>query len=66
MDWEFVGGIAVVVVVMLVLIVVSIRNMNHGYTIGSGMFKMSDNNLEKDKHMDSADYDYYKDDGILK
>ena len=42
------------------------RNINHGYTSGSGMWKNSDNNLEKDKHLDPADYNYYDDKGIMK
>ena len=30
------------------------------------MFKRDDNNLEKDKHLDVSDYDYYNNKGKLK
>ena len=66
MDWEFIAGVIIIIAVILFLLVVALRNMNHNYTIGSGMFKMSENNLETDKHLDSADYNFYDDDGILK
>ena len=66
MDWEFIAGVIIIIAVILFLLVVALRNMNHNYPIGSGMFKMSENNLEKDKHLDSADYNFYDDDGILK
>lgn len=59
------GGIFLIGL-LIVIVVLARRNMNHGYTIGSGMFKMSDDNLEKDKRMDSADYNYYDTKGILK
>ena len=66
MDWELIGGVIAAAVILISLIVVAKRNMTHNYTIGSGMFKMSDNNLEKEKHLDSVDYNFYDDKGVLK
>lgn len=63
MDWELILSIVAAVVLILALVIVARRNMNHNYTIGSGMYKMSDNNLEKDKHVDPADFDYYNSKG---
>ena len=43
MDWEFLGNIALGVAfifLIIVFVVIARRNMNHNYTIGSGMFKM--------------------------
>lgn len=65
MDWELIGGI-ILVVLIIVVIIGARRNMNHSYTMGRNMFKMSNDNLEKEKHLDSADYNYYDDKGILK
>lgn len=62
---EIVGAI-VFFVVCIVLVAAAIRNANQGYTLGSGMFKSSDGNLEKDKHMDSSEYNYYDKDGKFK
>ena len=59
-------GVIILVVVIIILVVVGMRNANQNYTIGGGMFKNSDNNLNKDEHMDSSDYDYYDKDGKLK
>ena len=61
MDWELIIGLVIIVVVFIGMLIVARRNITHNYTIGSGMFKMSDNNLEKDKHLDSADYNFYDD-----
>ena len=69
MIWEIIGNIALCVafiVVIILIVVLARRNMNHNYTIGSGMFKMSDDNLQKDEHLDSADYNYYDNKGIFK
>ena len=63
---SFIGGIALFVVIYVIIVVVARRNMNHNYTIGSGMFKMSDDNLQKGEHLDSADYNYYDNKGVLK
>ncbi len=62
---EVIGDIALIIII-IVLIVVAVRNANQNYTIGGGMFKNSDNNLNKDEHMDSSDYNYYDKDGKLK
>ena len=59
-------GVIILVVVIIILVVVGMRNANQNYTIGGGMFKNSDNNLNKDEHMDSSDYNYYNKDGKLK
>lgn len=69
MDWEFLGNIALwvaFIVLIIVFVVIARRNMNHNYTIGSGMFKMSEDNLQKDEHLDSSDYNYYDSKGIFK
>lgn len=44
---------------IVIIIVLGIRNANHNYTLGSGMFKNSDNNLERDENVDISDYNYY-------
>lgn len=53
------GAIIFLAIVVFIGVIVGIRNANQNYTIGSGMFKKSDDNLEGDKHIDPADYDYY-------
>ncbi len=60
-DWLMFLGAAIVIAVIL-----GIRSANQSYTIGSGLFKNSDYNLDKDKHVDPADYDYYNKKGKLK
>ena len=65
MDWSLIGSIALAVGLLILIVVRARRNMNHNYTIGSGMFKMSEGNLEKGKHVDPADYNYYNNKGIL-
>ena len=49
----------ILIVVVIVFLIVGFRNANQNYTIGSGMFKNSDNNLDRDEHLDPSDYDYY-------
>lgn len=49
------------IVIIIVVVILALRSANHNYTLGSGMFKSSDNNLEKDKHNDISDYNYYND-----
>lgn len=49
----------ILIVVVIIFIIVFFRNANHNYTIGSGMFKNSDNNLDRDEYLDPSDYDYY-------
>lgn len=46
-------------VVIILFVVIGYRTINHNYTVGSGLFKRSDNNLEKNEHLDVSDYDYY-------
>jgi hypothetical protein len=59
-------GWLVILVVFVGTGVAKVRTANHDYTAGSGMFKRDDNNLEKDKHLDVSDYDYYNKKGKLK
>ena len=54
------------IAVIVIFCGIAFRTINHNYTIGSGMFKSSEDNLEKDKHLDVSDYDYYNKDGKLK
>ena len=56
----------VFVVVIILVLALAVRNMNHNYTAGKGMFKNSDNNLEKDEKMDASDYDYFDDKGNMR
>lgn len=58
--------IFLLLVAIILIIWIAARNANHGYTIGSGMFKNSDNNLDKDEHLDVSDYDYYNKKGKFK
>lgn len=60
MEW------VILLVIVVILAVITIRNANHSYTIGSGMFKNSDNNLNKDEHLDASDFDYYNKNDKLK
>ena len=62
MIWELLICMAIVIVMSIA----ARRTMNHNYTIGSGMFKMSEENLRKHDHMDSSKYNYYDEKGILK
>ncbi len=59
-------GWLVFVVIFVVMGVAGARGANHNYTQGSNLFKQSDDNLEKDKHLDVSDYDYYNKDGKFK
>ena len=59
-------GWLVILVVVVGTGVAKVRNANHDYTAGSGMFKRDDNNLEKDKHLDVSDYEKKKKKGKLK
>ncbi len=56
----------IIIVIGIIIIAVGFRSANHNYTIGSGMFKNSDENLNKDEHIDPSDYDYYNKKGKLK
>lgn len=60
MGWFIVLG----AVLVILLGVCYRRNINHGYRMGSGLFKSSDDNLdEKDEFCDK---DYYDKDDSLK
>lgn len=61
MGWFF-----LLCIVLILFAVVIARRANHNYTIGSGLFKNSDNNLEKDEKIDVSDYDYYNTNGKLR
>lgn len=52
--WLIFLGIMIAIFVLL-----GWRNANQNYTAGSGLFKHSDYNLQKDEHMDASDYNYY-------
>ncbi len=52
-------GWFILLAVVVVAVILGMRNANHSYTIGSGMFKNSDDNLNKDEHIDVSDFDYY-------
>lgn len=56
-EWVYI--IIILVIVIVIGIISGIRNANHSYTIGSGMFKYSDDNLNKDKKLDASDFNYY-------
>ena len=62
---EIVGWIILAVIVVIFVIGLS-RKVNENYTFGSGMFKNSDANLEKDDHVDPSDYNYYDKKGKFK
>ena len=63
---SFIGGIVLFIVVYAIIIMVAKRNANHNYTLGSGMFKNSENNLRKEEHLNTVDYNYYDNNGVLK
>ncbi len=54
------------IIVVVIAVALALRNANHGYTIGKGMYKSSEDNLSADEHLDPSDYDYYDKDGKLK
>ena len=53
-------------IMIAIFVVLGLRNANQNYTIGSGMFKRSDDNLQKDEHMDASDFNYYNDTDKMK
>ena len=63
-EWVYI--IIILVIVIVIGIISGIRNANHSYTIGSGMFKNSNDNLEKGKHVDISDFEYYNKEDKLK
>lgn len=56
----------ILLVIIVFFVVVGLRAANQNYTAGSGLFKRSDNNLEKDEHLDISDYNYYNNKDKLK
>lgn len=60
MAWVVYGFLGAAVVVWAA---VAFRNASHNYTVGSGMFKSSKNNLNADEHVDPCDYNYYDNEG---
>lgn len=61
MGWLFV----LFCIVMVIFAVVFARKANHGYTFGSGLFRNSDGNLDRDEKRDVSDFDYYNDKGKM-
>lgn len=51
---------------IILFVVVALRVANHRYTFGTTLFKNSDNNLEKDSHVDVTDYKYYDHKGKMR
>ena len=56
----------ILLVIIVFFVVVGLSAANQNYTAGSGLFKRSDNNLEKDEHLDISDYNYYNNKDKLK
>ncbi len=54
MEW-----VLLFVLFVIVAFILGVRTANQNYTAGGGMFKRSDNNLNKDEHMDASDFNYY-------
>lgn len=63
---EWVYLIIILVIVIVLGIIGGTRNANHNYTIGSGMFKDSNDNLSKEKESDASDFEYYNQKDKLK
>ena len=59
-------GWIVLCIIIVLIAAVGFRNANHNYTFGSGLFKRSEANLEKNKYLDPADYQYYNSKDKLK
>lgn len=59
------GWLWIVFVVIIILVVFArVLSQNINYSIGSGMFKNSENNLDEPE--DISDKDYFDKDGMLK
>lgn len=57
--------IVTAIIVIILLVVGSKMSRDHGYTIGKGMFKNSEYNLDKDKKSkDVSDFDYWSKDQL--
>lgn len=46
-------------IMIAIFVVLGLRSANESYTAGSGMFKRSEGNLQRDEHLDASDYNYY-------
>ena len=55
-----------IVIAFVFAMVIRARKADQNYTIGSGLYKDSDYNLEKQRHADACDYNYYNDTDKLK
>ena len=53
-------------IMIAIFVVLGLRNANQNYTAGSGLFKRSENNLQRDEHLDASDFNYYNDTDKLK
>ncbi len=53
-------------VIFIIMIVVKSRNMDKDYTLGKGIFKNSEHNIELEKNSDISDNNYYNDTDKLK
>ena len=51
---------------VVLFVVIGIRQANHNYTIGSGMFKSSDDHITGQRQKDASDFDYYNDTDKMK
>lgn len=58
--------IFVAIIVIVLLIISAKMSKDQGYTIGKGMFKNSEYNLDndKDKPKDASDFDYWNKDQL--
>ncbi|MBQ4569408.1 MAG: hypothetical protein IJA62_05085 [Ruminococcus sp.] len=59
MGWLILGLLSVILIGICYR-----RSINHGYRMGSGLFKSSDYNLDEKEEL--CDKDYYDEDGSLK
>ena len=55
----FLEWILLFVGAVVIAAILGFRNANHNYTVGGGMFKNGDDNLNKDEHLDVSDFNYY-------
>lgn len=65
-NWGSILFWAVFAGLLALMAIASVRNMNHNYTAGSGMFKNSKWNLDDEKTKNVSDHNYYNDKGNMK
>ncbi|MER2080304.1 MAG: hypothetical protein ABS876_02125 [Ruminococcus sp.] len=59
------GWLLIVLLILVAIITVAaIRNRNHDYRMGSGLFKNSEYNLDEKDEL--SDKEYYDRDGLMK